>query len=98
MPVDVIRKALLRAGNASSPLGSARRAQLARANIDQKISGYARKPNDLYETPNWVAEPVIPFLPAPPCTIWECAGRRQDGDILRAAGFNVLATDLKWTF
>ena len=102
MPVDVIRKALLRdgQGNASSPLGVALDALDWRGpTSSQKISGYARKPNDLYETPNWVTETVIPFLPAPPCTIWECAaGGGKMVTSLRAAGFNVLATDLELDF
>src|SRR5262249_18498279 len=32
----------------------------------QRPSGYARKPDELYETPSWVAEVFVPHLPRRP--------------------------------
>ena len=41
--------------------------------MSQRVSGYARKENDLYETPNWVTLALFPHLPRMPKLIWEPA-------------------------
>lgn len=56
----------------------------------QRNSGYDRKPRDLYETPSWVSEAILPFIP-PKALIWEpaCAS----GKMSRVLGASV-NTDL----
>lgn len=41
--------------------------------MSQRESGYARKERDLYETPEWVTEALLPHLPRQPVHIWEPA-------------------------
>ncbi len=41
--------------------------------MSQRESGYERKERDLYETPEWVTEALIPHLPREPVHIWEPA-------------------------
>jgi methylase of polypeptide subunit release factors len=41
--------------------------------MSQRDSGYARKERDLYETPEWVTEAVVPHLTRLPGCIWEPA-------------------------
>lgn len=41
--------------------------------MSQRDSGYARKERDLYETPHWVTESLLPHLPREPECIWEPA-------------------------
>src|SRR5690606_19298825 len=49
--------------------------------MSQRDSGYARKERDLYETPAWVTEALIPHLPRFPKLIWEPAA--GSGKMLR---------------
>ena len=49
--------------------------------MSQRDSGYARKERDLYETPEWVTEALIPHLPRLPKLIWEPAA--GSGKMLR---------------
>ncbi len=41
--------------------------------MSQRNSGYARKERDLYETPDWVTDALIPHIPRRPCQIWDPA-------------------------
>jgi hypothetical protein len=41
--------------------------------MSQRDSGYARKDRDLYETPEWVTEALIPHLPRRPWSVYEPA-------------------------
>lgn len=41
--------------------------------MSQRDSGYERKERDLYETPEWVTEALLPHLPRRPSMIWEPA-------------------------
>jgi methylase of polypeptide subunit release factors len=41
--------------------------------MSQRDSGYARKERDLYETPEWVTEALVPHIPRRIGTIWEPA-------------------------
>jgi len=62
---------------------------------DRWISGYRRQKRDLYETPSWVTELLLPQIPRDIRTIWECAcGSGQMASVLRAAGFDVVGTDI----
>lgn len=57
-------------------------------------SNYERKERDLYETPEWVTQAVIPFLPSPPLKIWEPAcGNGAIVRVLADNGYDVYATD-----
>jgi hypothetical protein len=41
--------------------------------MSQRTSGYERKANDLYETPEWVTEALIPHVPDRVQKVWEPA-------------------------
>jgi len=63
--------------------------------MSQRDSGYERRERDLYETPAWVTEALIPHLPATDCTVWEpAAGGGKMVSALRAAGIDVDGTDI----
>jgi hypothetical protein len=63
----------------------------------QRISGYARKPNDVYPTPSWATEIIVPHLRDLGVErIFEPA--EGDGDMvraLRAGGFEVTGSDIR---
>lgn len=63
--------------------------------MSQRVSGYKRKKNDLYETPNWATEALIPYLPLRVHNVWEpSCGNGKIVDVLESAGYKVLGTDL----
>jgi hypothetical protein len=65
--------------------------------MSQRESGYERKERDLYETPEWVTEALLPYLPGGLKTIWEPAcGPGKMVRVLRAAypAAEVLASDV----
>ena len=67
--------------------------------MSQRYSGYSRKPNDSYQTPEWATRAVLPHLPPVRGTVWEPAcGGGQMAEALRNAGFEVMATDLSEGF
>ena len=63
--------------------------------MSQRDSGYERKERDLYETPEWVTECLLPHIPRRVRRIWEpaCATGKMVAP-LRAAGFDVTGTDI----
>lgn len=65
--------------------------------MSQRDSGYKRLKNDSYETPDWVTEALVPFLP-PAMNVWrlwECAaGKGGMAAVLRKAGYTVKASDI----
>lgn len=63
--------------------------------MSQRNSGYERKERDLYETPAWVTEALVPHL-RPDLDIWEPAcGSGKMVNALKAAGQYVIrATDI----
>lgn len=69
--------------------------------MSQRDSGYERKERDLYETPEWVTEALLPHLPQlglPHATsaIWEPAcGSGKMVRALQKGGFNVIASDIE---
>jgi hypothetical protein len=64
--------------------------------MSQRASGYERKANDRYETPEWVTLALLPHIRVkPPALVLEpAAGTRKMVKVLRHAGFKVDATDL----
>lgn len=63
--------------------------------MSQRDSGYERKERDLYETPEWVTEALLPHLPHRPIMIWEPAcGSGKMSRVLAGAGHRVTATDI----
>lgn len=64
----------------------------------QRRSGYAREPNDRYETPPWVTEALLPHLAAD-LKIWEpAAGSGNMVSVLRGAGHEVHSSDVDEDF
>lgn len=64
----------------------------------QRQSGYVRKPFELYSTPRWVTQALIPHLPfsLEPQGIWEpAAGNGQMAEVLLHAGYNVTISDIR---
>lgn len=62
--------------------------------MSQRASGYERKEHDLYETPAWVTEALVPHLPKLGC-VWEpAAGSGKMVRPLEAAGFLVVQSDI----
>jgi len=58
-------------------------------------SGYARQPRDLYETPAWVTDALVPFIPPWIKTVWEpaCASGKIVNAI-KAHNYDVIGTDI----
>lgn len=62
--------------------------------MSQRSSGYDRKDRDLYETPQWVTDVLLRFLPNN-LRIWEpAAGSGKMADALALRGHDVVRTDL----
>lgn len=64
--------------------------------MSQRNSGYERKERDLYETPEWVTECLVPHIPARVQSIWEpAAGSGQMAKVLgRNQSASVFETDI----
>src|SRR6516225_4456907 len=62
--------------------------------MSQRESGYERKERDLYETPAWVTEALLPHLPE--CrTIWEpAAGSGKMSRVLEGFAGTVISSDI----
>jgi len=65
--------------------------------VSQRTSTYERQPLDLYETPAWVTEALLPHLPQmDDCPVWEpAAGTGAMVSVLRKAGFLTVGTDIE---
>lgn len=61
--------------------------------MSQRDSGYQRKDRDLYETPEWVTEALLPHLP-PDMEIWEPACGSGKMSRALAGAHRVIATDI----
>lgn len=63
--------------------------------MSQRDSGYERKERDLYETPEWVTEALLPHLPSHVVDIWEpaCASGKMSRVLGRCPRY-VVATDI----
>jgi methylase of polypeptide subunit release factors len=63
--------------------------------MSQRESGYERKERDLYETPEWVTEALLPHLPSHAMSIWEPAcGSGKMSRVLAREPNRVTATDI----
>lgn len=63
--------------------------------MSQRDSGYERKERDLYETPEWVTEALLPHLPDRISDIWEPAcGSGKMSRVLGRCPRGVIATDI----
>jgi hypothetical protein len=64
--------------------------------MSQRESGYERKERDLYETPEWVTEALIPHLPLPSArlAVWEpaCGSGKMRDALMKS--FDVMASDI----
>lgn len=59
------------------------------------MSGYKREPRDLYQTPAWVTDTLVPHIPTRVRSIWEpAAGDGLMVAALKRAGYSVRATDI----
>jgi hypothetical protein len=64
--------------------------------MSQRDSGYERKERDLYETPAWVTDALIPHLPKNIEEVWEPAcGSGLMVDALKAHNFKVWESDIE---
>ena len=62
--------------------------------MSQRDSGYERKERDLYETPEWVTEALLPHLPAHEGFVWEPAcGSGKMSKVLKKR-FAVISSDI----
>lgn len=62
----------------------------------QKETLVESQPRDLFRTPNYATDLLIPFIPKDVKCVWECAaGERKIADRLESHGYNVLATDIR---
>lgn len=67
------------------------------ADVSQRDSGYARKERDLYETPTWVTQALLPHVPVWATTgqVWEPAcGSGQMTRVLSPAFNGIVETDI----
>lgn len=63
--------------------------------MSQRISGRARVPADLYQTPAWVLDALGQYINLDGLSVWEPAcGEGQLARAMEAAGAHVTATDL----
>jgi hypothetical protein len=63
--------------------------------MSQRLSGYQRQPDDVYETPHWVVQTVAPYLRKHCLHIWDPANgpASRIAKVLDAEGFRVVATN-----
>ncbi len=62
--------------------------------MSQRASGWARKENELYQTPAWCTQALIPHLPWIGGKAWEAAcGGGWMSQVLKQEGFDVIETD-----
>ena len=63
--------------------------------MSQRDSGYERKERDLYETPEWVTEALLPHLRQRLGCVWECAsGNGKMVKPLKYSGLHVVYSDI----
>lgn len=64
----------------------------------QKENLFKEQGRDLFQTPRYATEIIIPFIPNG-ATLWECAsGQGKISTVLRENGFEVLETDIQTGF
>lgn len=63
--------------------------------MGRRDSGRGRRENDLYETPAWVVDALVPFLPPVQGYVWEpAAGKGRIMDALEAHRIAICGTDI----
>lgn len=64
--------------------------------MSQRDSGYERRERDLYETPAWVTQALIPHLPRSLETVWEpaCGSGKMVDVLAKQVAVGVFATDI----
>jgi hypothetical protein len=63
--------------------------------MSQRESGYKRKERELYETPEWVTEALLPHLPASCQIVWEpAAGSGRMSRVLEGFAGTVISSDI----
>ena len=62
--------------------------------MSQRVSGYQRQPDDVYETPAYVTHAVIPYLRRHAMRVWDPANGpgSKIAQVLSEAGFDAVAT------
>jgi len=69
---------------------------MIRQRLPQKETLDKTQPRDLFQTPNYAVDLLIPFLSVGIEQIWECAcGERKISDRLEQFGYHVLSTDIR---
>ncbi len=64
--------------------------------LPQKGTLDKSQPRDLFQTPRYATELLIPFIPNTAKYIWECAaGERRIANVLEERGYEVLASDIR---
>jgi hypothetical protein len=64
--------------------------------VSQRISGYARQGDDVYQTPEWATQLAVSYLRQQSCRhVWDCANGPDSkmSQTLRGEGFQVTATN-----
>jgi hypothetical protein len=68
---------------------------LIRQRLPQKETLDKSQPRDLFQTPNYAIDLLVPFIPHT-CEIWECAaGELKISNRLKYHGYKVLSTDIR---
>jgi hypothetical protein len=63
--------------------------------MSQRVSGYPRVVDDVFETPSWVTRVIAPYLRDHCLYVWDPANgpRSKIADVLRTEGLDVIATN-----
>ncbi len=68
----------------------------AKSKVPQSETPDAPQGRDLFQTPNYATELLIPFIPTKIKNIWECAaGRGKIADVLISRGYKVTSSDIQ---
>jgi hypothetical protein len=69
---------------------------MIRQRLPQKGTPDEFQPRDLFQTPKYATDLLVPFIPTNITHIWECAcGERRIADRLEFWGFKVLGSDIR---
>lgn len=68
---------------------------MIRQRLPQKETPDKSQPRDLFLTPNYATELLVPFVPKNITHVWECAcGSLKITNVLKAHGYSVLSSDI----
>lgn len=69
---------------------------MIRQRLPQKETLDKSQPRDLFQTPRYAVELLLPYLPKNYINVWECsAGEGKIAQVLRENGYGVLETDIR---